>query len=368
MTKDQNVSEGVLTLYQRFVEQELKKLKNIQNYLLDNPQENPDNVKLDLTHLAITALPRESIKSEKFKNLMDTIKGPNFFDFFKKLESKGLDLKGLDLKGLNLSGVYFIEANLNGADLSNAYLYDAKLEGAKLEEANLSSAKLIGANLSGADLKSAKLMDVNLNWADLSGANLNKADLRRADLLGADLIGANLRDVNLAGANLSGADLRNVNLEGANLKEAKFAGVIENSIKVDINNSPLISNPTESNLKPILDILERGRLKESNFKSILDLLERGRLEDNQLKEMLGIENEVPASIYLDDLVNSISKFDSSILSGINKVRDLVKDHEERIKPANPSPNPQNTPSPNPQNPSSPRLQNNPRCAPSCTIS
>jgi hypothetical protein len=67
MINDQQyITESVLTLYQKYFQKKLKeKLK-------ENPQENPqreeDNVKLSLFHLAIMALPKDSVAPAPFTN------------------------------------------------------------------------------------------------------------------------------------------------------------------------------------------------------------------------------------------------------------------------------------------------------------
>ena len=288
---------------------------------------------LSLRDLAIIALTNDGVESEEFQNFMS--KNPNLEpNFLKKLDLTGLILTGANLEGDDLSGGFFLytnlsRANLRRANLSEANLSEADLSNADLTGANLNGVILLGtdltkANLSEADLTKAilnkiMLFDANLSNAKLTkaslrGGNLSRANLRNADLRKADLMNADLKNADLSNADLTGANLLKTDLTRAIIFQADFTGVIENSI----NNRNLEDSDFDPNI-------------------ILYLLEPDRLDKTQLSQILGIGDEVPASKYLQNLINELGD-GREVIPKIQKVFERVKLCEEKI--ANPSPNPQ----------------------------
>ena len=205
-----------------------------------------------------------------------------------------------------------IEANeanttYNGSCFIGATFGDeADLSQLKFKYANFSHANLWGVNLSGTNLSDAYLRRADCRFANLTNADLSKADLS-GTLFGQMTI---FDEANLSNANLSKTNLGYADLTGAKIDGAKFAGVIQASI-----NSA--SDPKFS----------------FNSKNILDLL--GRLDEGQLKEILGIGDEVPASKYLQNLINELRDGDKA-KSRMQKVLDVVELLEKKIQSTTPS--------------------------------
>ena len=149
-------------------------------------------------------------------------------------------------------------------------------------------------------------------------ANLEGANLSNANLEGTDLSNANLSRADLSGANLEGTDLSEANLDGT-----KLAGVIQASISFLKINENITTDP------------RRGYIDCSyNFDSENFLKILNRLDHNQLKETLEIGDEVPASKYLQDVVDKLEN--TKVKSQIKEVLDGVKLLEGRIQSTTPS--------------------------------
>ena len=242
-------------------------------------------------------------------------------------------LTGADLTSARLVRVSLKNIDLSGVNLTNADLMDADLSYANLsggdEIYNLDGAHLYGAKLSGLDLREKNLSsDVSFEEADLSNADLSGVSIYMANFEGANLSNANLEGANLSEANLSRADLSGANLEGTDLSEAnldgtKLAGVIQASISFLKINKNITTDPHRG------DIDCSYNFDSENFLKILN-----RLDHNQLKETLGIGDEVPASEYLQDVVDKLEN--TKVKSQIMEVLDGVKLLEGRIQSTTPS--------------------------------
>ena len=317
MKNDPYNGEGVLLIYKA--------------YLLRKEQHNRQQ--LSLKELSFLAPLNEGYKTKELDS--NIASGPKIL--------VGLHLSGLILTEANLNKADLAGVNLSGVILNKANLNKANLTLTDLTKADLTKADLTEANLSKAVLKNAELCSAKLTGADLSGADLSRviskhlpvileeAKLIGADLSGADLRGAILRKTDLTDANLWGTDLTDADLSGANL-----TGIIEASISLS------------KIFKKGEDELFRNYFSPQN---ILDIL--NRLDDAQLKQTLfGKDKNVPASKYLENLINDINNpklmenlytVDNQprvVLYELQKVLDCVKSHEERIKSttsANPQP-------------------------------
>ena len=183
---------------------------------------------------------------------------------------------------------------------------EADLSHLKFKYANFSHANLWDVNLSGTNLSDAYLRGADCRFANLTNADLSKADLS-GTLFGQMTI---FDETNLSNTNLSKTNLGYADLTGAKIDGAKFAGVIQASI-----NSA--SDPKFS----------------FNSKNILDLLEC--LDKTQLNQILGIGEEVPASEYLQNLINEL-RDGGKAKSRMQKVLDVVELLEKEIQSTTPS--------------------------------
>ncbi len=91
-------------------------------------------------------------------------------------------------------------------------------------DSTLENMDLRGTNFRDGNLIRANLSSAILFDANLSSAKLNSANLSGANLFFAKLVSANLSDANLVGAQLSNAKLNGAYLRGANLSDANLRG------------------------------------------------------------------------------------------------------------------------------------------------
>lgn len=121
-----------------------------------------------------------------------------------------VNLVNCHLPRTNLNYVNLAGSNINSANISQSSLIEVVMENARLnqtnfENSNLNQANLKGAYASGANFRDAFLIKANFENAFLIKANFNNAFLMEANLRNCYLMGADFENVSLYKADLRGA-------------------------------------------------------------------------------------------------------------------------------------------------------------------
>ncbi|HTF19234.1 MAG TPA: pentapeptide repeat-containing protein [Chryseolinea sp.] len=121
-----------------------------------------------------------------------------------------VNLVNCHLPRTNLNYVNLAGSNINSANISQSSLIEVVMENARLnqtnfENSNLNQANLKGAYASGANFRDAFLIKANFENAFLIKATFNNAFLMEANLRNCYLMGADFENVSLYKADLRGA-------------------------------------------------------------------------------------------------------------------------------------------------------------------
>ena len=121
-----------------------------------------------------------------------------------------INLVNCHLPRTNLNYVNLAGSNINSANISQSSLIEVVMENARLnqtnfENSNLNQANLKGAYASGANFRDAFLIKANFENAFLIKATFNNAFLMEANLRNCYLMGADFENVSLYKADLRGA-------------------------------------------------------------------------------------------------------------------------------------------------------------------
>lgn len=121
-----------------------------------------------------------------------------------------INLVNCHLPRTNLNYCNLAGSNINSANISQSSLIEVVMENARLnqtnfENSNLNQANLKGAYASGANFRDAFLIKANFENAFLIKANFNNAFLMEANLRNCYLMGADFENVSLYKADLRGA-------------------------------------------------------------------------------------------------------------------------------------------------------------------
>lgn len=151
-----------------------------------------------------------------------------------------INLVNCHLPRTNLNYVNLAGSNINSANISQSSLIEVVMENSRLnqtnfENSNLNQANLKGAYASGANFRDAFLIKANFENAFLIKATFNNAFLMEANLRNCYLMGADFENVSLYKADLRGA--KGLTIEQLSKVKTLYLAQFDEEILSQIKNS-----------------------------------------------------------------------------------------------------------------------------------